>query len=586
MNMNLRRGGFWIALVALTTLQSARGLAQFEMPLQAPWQQADIGDVGVAGSATQTRDGDLRINGAGSDIWGTADSFHFVYQSLDDGEIWANTPSQTGKNPFAKVGLMIRMSLDPGSPHVILDVKPDGGIEFMTRAMPGGDTAFIAGAVSNQSTHQLRLIRNSGVVTGVVCVFNNESGDRDCHAIGGVPFPTGMALAGAAVTSHDPSTLSLGNFPASAPIVWKVPLPWSAGDVGAVGLAGETFSEAGVFTVKGAGSDIWGTSDSFRRVSMSGDGEIIARVTSEQAANTFAKAGVLMSWTSPDTPSGAKVILDVRPNGVIEFMARPADGAPMAFVAGSASSFPVWLKMTRNGDQFTGFTSSDGHEWQVVGMTTVALPHDAGIVAGLAVTSHDTAALNTSTFDHLLVAGRIPTDADVGDVGIAGQFNARHNGDYTLQGGGADIWGAADAFHYEYQFLKDDGELVIEVKGLDDTASFAKAGVMIRESLDPSAAHVLLDVTPSGLIELLTRESSGAETQWIGGASPAPFPVWLKLARSGTRMTALASSDGSTWQDVGTAFNTQLPPDALIGVAVTSHHRRVVTTATLSKVSP
>jgi hypothetical protein len=35
------------------------------------------------------------------------------------------------------------------------------------------------------------------------------------------------------------------------------------------------------------------------------------------------------------------------------------------------------------------------------------------------------------------------------------------------------------------------------------------------------------------LIELLTREWTGAETQWIGGLSPSPFPVWLKLARSG-----------------------------------------------------
>ena len=46
----------------------------------APWQSVDVGAVGLAGSANEGPDGDLSISGAGSDIWGTADSFHFVFQ--------------------------------------------------------------------------------------------------------------------------------------------------------------------------------------------------------------------------------------------------------------------------------------------------------------------------------------------------------------------------------------------------------------------------------------------------------------------------------------------------------------------------
>jgi hypothetical protein len=90
------------------------------------WFDADIGDVGHPGSSWQSDD-TFNVSGAGADIWGPSDSFHFTYANLDgDGDIWVYARSQTATNPFAKAGVMIRQSLDPGSPHIVLDVKPDG----------------------------------------------------------------------------------------------------------------------------------------------------------------------------------------------------------------------------------------------------------------------------------------------------------------------------------------------------------------------------------------------------------------------------------------------------------------------------
>jgi hypothetical protein len=108
-----------LAITVPTLFAEARLFAQFEMPLQPPWRDTDIGDVGLAGSASETRDGDLIVNGAGSDIWGTADSFHYVYQPMDDGEIRANPPSQDATNPFAKVGIMISSAV-PQNPNARL----------------------------------------------------------------------------------------------------------------------------------------------------------------------------------------------------------------------------------------------------------------------------------------------------------------------------------------------------------------------------------------------------------------------------------------------------------------------------------
>lgn len=566
--MILSRGFVPFALVAV--LHAGGGTALAQNPLPAPWQHADVGDVGIAGDATQGPDGDFFVSGAGSDIWGTADSFHFMYRPLDhDGDVLADAPSQDGKNPFAKIGIMIRQSLDPGSVHVILDVKPDGTVEFMTRSTPGGETTFIAPAPHSGS---LRLVRRGGIVTGVVCTF-----DGACMSIGSAAFPSGPALAGGVVTSHDPTTLNHGMFPAGNLGLFSPPPEWLSGDIGPTGLAGSATLDNGTWTVKGAGADIWGTDDGYHFVGkyVPGDSQVSARVTSEDAAHPFAKAGVIARTLGGS--SNQTVVLDIRPNGVIEFMARPTSGGPMQFVAGSAASLPVWLKIDRRGNQFTGLMSTDGHDWQVVGITSVTQDNNTNFQAGLAVTSHDTNALNTSTFDHVLVAGQHFDFEDVGDVGIAGQALFGMDGVSGTQGGGADIWGTADAFSFYYVSLKDDGQILFKVYGLDNTNAFAKVGLMIRDSIDPSAAHVLVDVTPSGLVEVLTRPSAGADTQWIGGVSPAPFPIWLKLTRSGQTFDAFASPDGSTWTHVATASSTTISSDALMGIATTSHVRGTVT---------
>ena len=573
---NTYAGRLAAAIAFGASLVARGGVAEAQQPLPSGFSQADIGDVGLAGSAGETDDNRMFVNGAGSDIWGTADSFHFVYQTLypevGDGAIFAFYKSQDATNPFAKVGIMIRTNLDPGSPHVILDVKPDGGIEFMTRSTPGGPTTFIAGFPPTPGG-ELFLMRERGVVTAYVCTTG------PCQTVGSTPFPSGIALYGVAVTSHDPTTLNHGEFQFLTPTVLPMaPSGWSSNDVGPVGIAGAASVSNGVFTVKGAGADIWGTGDGYREVirqSLSGDGEVIARVTSEDAANEFAKAGVLI--TAGNASGVAMVILDVRPNGVIEFMRRTAFQAPMEFIAGSASSFPVWLKLAKHGQQFTGYMSNDGEQWQTVGVTSNPIE---GYDAGLVVTSHDVTALNTATFDHVTVLNpSFSTDENVGDTGVVGRFDTTDtHGGFALQGGGGDIWGTADAFNYWYTGHFDDLVSSVRVKTLDNTNPFAKAGLMLRASLDPSAAHVVLDVRPDGNVEFMTRSSTGAETTYVAGAV-ATFPVWLRLSRSGLTVTGELSQDGTTWTTVGTTSPT-VPADALIGIAVTSHVKGTNTLAT------
>src|SRR5689334_21558811 len=122
--------------------------------------------------------------------------------------------------------------------------------------------------------------------------------------------------------------------------------------------------------------------------------------------------------------------------------------------------------------------------------------------------------------------------------------------------------------------------MVATVTSLQNTDVHTKAGVMFRESLGTGWSEVILDVEPSGRIEFMHRDSTGGITSAVANAT-ATFPVWLKLARSGSTLTAAISANGSTWSTVGTTTSA-IPSAVVIGLATTSHNVSVLTTAQYS----
>src|SRR5277367_2942192 len=81
-------------------------------------------------------------------------------------------------------------------------------------------------------------------------------------------------------------------------IAQSLPAGWSDGDIGSVGVAGSASYANGVFTTKGSGTAIGGTSDQmhFAYQALSGNGTIVARVVSLTGA-TSVQAGVMIRET-------------------------------------------------------------------------------------------------------------------------------------------------------------------------------------------------------------------------------------------------------------------------------------------------
>ena len=167
-------------------------------------------------------------------------------------------------------------------------------------------------------------------------------------------------------------------------------------------------------------------------------------------------------------------------------------------------------------------------------------------------------------------------------MGLAGSASAS-SGTFTVSGSGADIWGSTDAFQYVSQPVSGNIQIVARMRGEQNTNQYAKAGVMLREALTANAAHVILDVLPSGEIEFMTRSTAGATTTHLAAATQAP-PAWLKLTRVGGTVTGLVSADGTTWRTVGSTTVT-MAASATVGLAVTSHNTSLRNIATFDSVA-
>jgi uncharacterized repeat protein (TIGR03806 family) len=171
---------------------------------------------------------------------------------------------------------------------------------------------------------------------------------------------------------------------------------------------------------------------------------------------------------------------------------------------------------------------------------------------------------------------------DVGNVAFVGDANYSV-GAFTMDASGADIWGTADGFHFVHQPLDGDGTLVARVDTVENTHSWAKAGVMIRQSLTAGSKHAFMAITPGNGAAFQRRTSTGGSSTHTAGTS-VTAPYWVRLSRSGNTFTGYQSADGQAWSPVG-SISISMPAEVNVGLAVTSHDNSQVCTATFSQVS-
>jgi hypothetical protein len=196
------------------------------------------------------------------------------------------------------------------------------------------------------------------------------------------------------------------------------------------------------------------------------------------------------------------------------------------------------------------------------------------------------------------------TDADVGVTSVAGSTKITTDASggkiYTVVGGGADIWGNADAFHYAYFAATGDFDYIVKVQDLQGPDGWTKAELMARQD-DGSGNHAAGDqhisnmtTRSAGQNELRVQvrtTTDGASDGW----NPAPvvrptYPnTWLRLERIGNVFYPYYSTNGANWtayklggidtagsspafSDGATYFTNAWPNAVSLGLAVTAHN--------------
>jgi len=154
----------------------------------------------------------------------------------------------------------------------------------------------------------------------------------------------------------------------------------------------------------------------------------------------------------------------------------------------------------------------------------------------------------------------------------------------TITAGGADIWGTSDEFHFAYKQFSGVGSIAAKVVSLSNTDPWAKAGVMMRETLDAGAKHIAMVVTPGSGVSLQLRATTGSDSEEAATIAGVEAPQWVRLTRSGNTFTGEYSANGTTWQTVG-SMTMPILTNLYAGLAVTSHNTNATCTAEFSDIN-
>jgi hypothetical protein len=345
---------------------------------------------------------------------------------------------------------------------------------------------------------------------------------------------------------------------------------WTDQDIGVVAAKGSAKKNDVMFSMGGSGADIVGTADGFHYAyqQVSGDCTIIARVATQSAVRQ--KSGIMIR--SDLSPGSISVSLVLRSNlGVLMDGRAVKDGASTNIGTDkSQKTPPIWLKLTRAGNIFTGYASLDGTSWTPQG--SITLPNmGSSAYIGLVECAISTTGRAYCTFDSVTVtpgeaqtAAATPTPTavpasppvtpavvlpasptttnvaaptppappsivppkwsaqDIGSPELPGS-TIFDNGTFTLKGSGRGIWSKTDAFHFAAQPVTGDCSIIARL--VKTSATRNVAGVMIRENLTPDCRLVILALTQTSATVVEFRDTPGGPMQAVAAGSPIPAPA-------------------------------------------------------------
>ncbi|RIQ22252.1 DUF1349 domain-containing protein [Jiangella rhizosphaerae] len=351
--------------------------------------------------------------------------------------------------------------------------------------------------------------------------------------------------------------------------------------------AGGTFDrpDTDTWVIESGGGNMWQGVDEYSAVYLPGAAgatgdqwTATAQVVSQTNSNNSAKAGLIVrnDVTQPGVSPGYAA-MTMRAGNSFEWL-RDSDGNGQLDASTSAGQhgYPAWVRIVRDGDQYTSYWSRDGETFTQVG-DPVTLPGASDVQdIGLAVTAHSGTARSTAVFTDFTLVDGLPgpdpepeqppvclvtgTDQFDGSELDANRWTTVRSADglpVSLADGGlvlpvtnGDINEAATGpISYVGQPTRDGAWTVETEVSVNHTREWQHAGLLMHGS-DDDYVKLAFTRTNSGsrILEFQT-EAGGTRTWHANVTLPADFPATahLRLVSDGTQVTAAYSADGQTW---------------------------------------
>ncbi len=219
-------------------------------------------------------------------------------------------------------------------------------------------------------------------------------------------------------------------FYSEAERTWATPQDWTVygADTLRLFVAGRApaFAEmaGGTILMNAIGNDIWGNADQFRYAykNLSGNGSVTARVdTLDISPDIWVKGGVMIRQNAEAGAVNVCMAMTGTGGGGSTFQQRMiADAATVSqhTYADGPFTAPYWVRVTREGNTLTGYTSPDGENWTQRG-DTITLAMTDPVLIGLALTSHNVNQATSAQFSNVAFTGNVTGAWQVAEVGIA-----------------------------------------------------------------------------------------------------------------------------------------------------------------------
>lgn len=592
----------------------------------------DIGAVGLAGSDSVSASGVHTLTASGDDIGGTADAFHFTGHAMTgDCSLTARVDSLTNTNNLAKAGVMMRQQIDdPASPHAFMPISAFAPASFQYRSATGGSTSAIGGQVLMVDDGFTDGARSNGAdlqdtqwytMSGTpnVSVVDDSAGLGFGNALELIPTAGQRGIVGLipsrTLLDGDSITLTFNwRFTGTANLNQARNLRFGLQNSRSTPVTADSTAEsdndAGYFVGTNPGAT--GSNTNLNRENgnspsaMSGTdwavfgssgGSSYAGVTPHTARLTLKRVGTTLQASASIDNLAAATGADASPytwtfdqfavslSGTNLPSPIRIDNVQVAFGNTNPVQPPNWVRLTRTGNIFAGYTSNDGTNWAAIGSQTI--PMNNTIYLGLAATSHNNSALTTAAFSNIQLNPAL-LGKDIGAVGVSGNYSVS-SGVYTIQGGGAELGGTADACYFVGQSLAGDGSITARINSIVRTDYAAKAAVMMRvdgpDTYTPGAVNACVIIPNLSHIDFNYRATSGGATTSVRTSYTSYHPVqWARLTRVGNLFTGYFSPDGVNWTLIGSQ-TIAMPATLKVGLGVCSHNVTTLTTAVIDNLT-